>query len=67
MYLATYFLALNNIIVSASNENYIDIALKIAKSEADIEAVYLWFCQNTVERVENEENAKDKDKTYRRL
>ena len=41
MYLATYFLALNNIIVSASNENYIDIALKIAKSEADIEAVYL--------------------------
>ena len=67
MYLATYFLGLNNILVSADNENYVDIALRTAKSEADIEAVYLWFCQNTIERTENEGNAKGKDKAYRRF
>ena len=50
MYLATYFLGLNNIIVSASTKDYVDIALKIAKGEADINAVYEWFCQNTIEK-----------------
>ena len=49
MYLATYFLSLNNIAVSASNEDYVDIALKIARGETGIEAVYLWFCKNTTE------------------
>ena len=47
MYLATYFLGLNNIAVIASNEDYVDIALRIARGDADIEAVYLWFSQNT--------------------
>ena len=47
MYLATYFLELNNIAVTVNDNDYVSIALRIAKSEADLETVYQWFCDNT--------------------
>ena len=47
MYLATYFLELNNICVTADDNDYVSIALRIARSEADLEAIYQWFCDNT--------------------
>lgn len=47
MYLATYFLELNNIRVTADDNDYVSIALRIARSEAGLEAIYQWFCDNT--------------------
>ena len=47
LYLATYFLELNNIRVTADDDDYVAVALRIAKSEADLEAVYQWFHDNT--------------------
>ena len=47
MYLATCFLELNNIIVTANDDDYVAIALRVAQSTADLEAVYQWFCDNT--------------------
>ena len=55
--MAIYFLGLNNIEVIASNKDYVEIALSIARGEADIEAVYLWFCQNTTRNAGEESNA----------
>lgn len=47
MYLATYFLGLNNFDVTASNDDYVHVALSIAKSEMDLEKIYEWFCCHT--------------------
>ena len=47
MCLATFFLELNNVVVTANNEDYVSIALSIARSEAKLEAIYQWFCNNT--------------------
>lgn len=47
IYLATYFLSLNDIAVTVDNEEYVEIALRIAKGEADIDTIYKWLCLNT--------------------
>lgn len=47
MYLATFFLRLNNIYVRAANDEYIKVALDIARGEMDLEKIYEWFCDNT--------------------
>ena len=48
MYLATYFLALNDISITADNEQYVQIALSLARGEIDLEHLYRWFCNNSL-------------------
>ena len=48
MYLATYFLALNNIKITADNESYVSLALSIAKDEVNLDRICEWFCNNTL-------------------
>ncbi len=48
MYLATYFLGLNDISVTADNEDYVRVALDLARGTMNLEDVFQWFCHNTV-------------------
>ena len=47
MYLATYFLGLNSFDVTANNDDYVAVAISIAKGEMDLKGIYEWFCCNT--------------------
>ncbi len=47
MYLATYFLGLNDITVTADNEQYIQTALGLARGELDLDGLYQWLSYNT--------------------
>ncbi|MBQ6909750.1 MAG: hypothetical protein IJQ63_01460 [Synergistaceae bacterium] len=46
MALATNFLELNNIKLTVDDEDFIKAALKLAKDEVDLEALYHWICNN---------------------
>ena len=47
MYLANYFLELNNFSITAGNDEYVETALSIARGEMNLETVYHWFNANS--------------------
>ncbi len=54
MALVTNFLELNNIKLTVDDEEFIKAALKLAKDEVDLEALYQWICNNV--RVDTRHN-----------
>lgn len=47
MYVANCFLEMNGISVIASDEEYVRVALELARGTMDLDALYQWFCENT--------------------